>query len=47
VKAWDACRRESVKIQKTENADLLDGVPDGLTEEDARILVGEEIAVTA
>lgn len=48
VKVLDACRRESVKIQKKLNAnDLLSGVPDGLTEEDARVLVGEEVAVVA
>jgi len=40
--------QRSVKIQKISNAkDLLSGVPDGLTEEDARILVGAEVAVAA
>jgi len=42
-----AAEDNCIQYSKNLNANLLDGVPDGLTEEDARILVGEEIALTA
>jgi len=41
--AEDSC----VQYSKNLNANLLDGVPDGLTEEEALALVGEEVAVAA